>query len=402
MTSPKSVAMPAYRIDDKFRRHIARCLNFLAPIEGATYADLDALTNLDRFIWAMLQTTDDPFQIRVVKRTWREPVIDTPGPPYTVPVIGFPKTASPNVSNPAARKLADQIQQFSNRSAFPSPTHSAVNQLLFAPHIRLLLDLFDRHPIRDYIGRGLDLNRIVSQGRIRAEIYNDFVARFRQEMRARNLMRRELHNWNLGSDENVPNLNSYLDGLFAKHGTLTVQHFSLFHAWTRSNLVLATVEGQHNDLRGLRACRAKFFDCMRRKPALFTEDPGYVWSILPTLDGGYALHLTLLFSTVALHKVLDDKRVEATQARTALQDHADQVGVYWVERATGGLGCYQRGDKIVGFYGPDWVDGEVRADDLAGRQRLTETLGYLARRRALVRLKNEPKGPYFGMPNRQS
>lgn len=77
---------------------------------------------------------------------------------------------------------------------------------------------------------------------------------------------------------------------------------------------------------------------MRRKPALFTQKPGYVWAILPSLEGGYDLHLTLLFDTVALCKVLDDKRVEAEQAGTILEDHADQIGTYWVRTATEGQG----------------------------------------------------------------
>lgn len=401
MNSLKQATMTAYPLNDKFRRNIDRCLNLLAPPEGATYADLGALGDLDRFIWAMLQADDDPYQIRVEKRTTRVRRKDVLGRTSPIEVVGFPRVAYPNVSNPAARRLSDLMRQFPRRNEIPSPTHPAVGQLTFAPHIRLFLTLFHDHPIRDYIGGQWRLNCPVADGVLPADIYNDFVKRFRCEMLARNLLRRDLHNWNLGSRENVANLDAYLDGLCATRD-LTVYHFWLYHARARSNLVTTSVENQHSDLQVLRACRAKFFDCMRRKPSLFTEDPGYVWFILPTLEGGYALHLTLLFDSAALRKVIDDKRVEAEQAGVLSQDHANEVGAYWVETATGGLGSFQRSDKIINFYSPEWVFGEVRSGDYVRREKLKETLGHLAMRRALVRLKNEPRGQYFGLPNRRS
>lgn len=396
-----SAILPTHRVDNKFRVHIDRSLNLQAEREGVMHADLCTLMDLDRFVWAMLETDDEPFQVRLVKSMWRAPVSDMFHPPCAVLVDALRKAARPNASNLAALQLAKVMQTFQGSFDFPSHNHPAVSQFLFAPHIRLLLEMFHAHPLRDYIGRGR-LDQQIGRGLIRADLYNDFVARFRQSMRAGGMLRRELHNWYLGSDQNVENLPAYLNGLFHKHGGLTVRHFLLFHSQERSNLVTAPVADQHDDLRRLRACRTKFLGCMRRNRSLFTDDPEYVWAILPSLKSGYVLHLTLLFSTTALRKVLDDRRVESEQATTALQDHEDEVGKYWVSGATEGLGSYHRSDKIIGLYGPEWVHGEVRVDDLGARERLTETLGYLARRRALVRLKNEPKGPYFGMPNRKS
>jgi hypothetical protein len=93
--------------------------------------------------------------------------------------------------------------------------------------------------------------------------------------------------------------------------------------------------------------------------------------------------------------------VEAGQNDEVLRDHADQVGEYWVERATDGQGSYLRGDTNAVLYGPEWMHGEVRADDVGQRGKLKESLGYLAMRRALVRLKNEPPGQYFGTRERE-
>jgi hypothetical protein len=70
--------------------------------------------------------------------------------------------------------------------------------------------------------------------------------------------------------------------------------------------------------------------------------------------------------------------------------------------ATGGQGSYLRGDANAVLYGPDWVHGEVLADDPERPEKLKETLGYLAMRRVLVRLKNEPPGQYFGLPERKA
>ncbi|KWA13940.1 hypothetical protein WT38_02760 [Burkholderia territorii] len=215
-------------------------------------------------------------------------------------------------------------------------------------------------------------------------------------MHDRKLLRRERFNWNLGSLENLMRLHAYLDDLFAPPlSNLTVLHFRL--------LCDPVVEGGHrSDLRLLRDCRAKLFDRMRRNLALFPSKPGFVWAIVPSADGRFHLHLTLLFDTAAMRKQRDDKRVESELAGMALQDHADLIGTYWVEGVTEGRGRYYRADSTGNLYDREWVHGEVRADDTERRDRLKRTLGYLAMRRALVRLSNEPAGEYFGMRERKA
>jgi hypothetical protein len=296
--------------------------------------------------------------------------------------------------------LAILLTRIGTQLTILAPSDLAAKQLLHAPHLQLLLDVFFGHHISHCLDRKIN-SPIGLTERVVAEIYNDFIAQFRQAMRAKKLLRRELHNWGYGSQENVAELHAYLDKLLAEHGSLTVLQLRLFHTKERVGLITAPVRAQHRDLEGLRKSRALFFDRMRRKPALFTDDPGYIWSILPSLEGGYDLHLILLFNTAALQKVIEDKKMEAEQMGVVFRDHADQVGMYFVNTATGGKGTYLRGDRMPWLYGPDWVHGEVRAEDHIRCEKLKETLSYLAMRRALVRLKNEPPGKYFGMSNRQ-
>lgn len=388
-------------------RHLEHNLRFQVVCDGRELLgggpEIAFLATLDRLVRLVRETDFAPFRVSGTMRSIPVTVQDAYGRNQRVLQPCYVKTATPNSFYPATEELAGILSWRALRSGLTifQQSDPFAGQLLHAPHIRLLLDTFFRHPICECLGGNIE-SPAGSDGRIRAEVYNDFVAQFRRAMRDSKSLRQDWHNWNLGSRENAARLPVYLDDLFAKHGSLTVLHLRLFHAGERANLITSPVDAQLGDLQLLRECRAKFFDCMRRKPALFTDSPGYIWGILPSLEGGYALHLTLLFSTPALHKVLDDKRSEAGQFDAVLRDHADQVGEYWVERATGGRGHYLRGDATPLLYGPGWVHGEVRADDAGTHKKLQETLGHLAMRRALVRLKNEPQGEYFGMRERNA
>ncbi len=380
-------------------------LNYSGELDGdytiQSDVQLVSLAELDRFVWLSLETTFAPFRIRGELRRLGDHEFDAQGHVNAADQWIYVKTSSPNPLCQATLKLAARLPTISHHATTFDAEIPAAAQLMHAPHIRLLLKTLFSHPIRNYSGSDID-SPVDCTGTIKAEIYNDFAAQFRRAMLERNCLRRDLHNWLLGSRETVDGLQAYLDSLFTQHRELTVVHLRLFHARERVNLVTAPVDEQHRELQALRACRAKFFDRMRRKPALFTAQPGYVWAILPSLGGGYALHLTLLFDTVALRKVLDDKRAETEHTGAVPEDHADQVGKYWVNVATGGLGGYLRGDSDLWLYDQNWVHGEVHADVPGRRGKLTEMLGYLAMRRGLVRLQNEPDGAYFGMPERKA
>ncbi|CAJ8828525.1 Uncharacterised protein [Burkholderia pseudomallei] len=388
-------------------RHLERNLRFHVGCDGREILgggpEIVFLAMLDRLIRLVLETGFAPFRVSGTMRPMPVTVPDGFGRNQRVLRPSYVKTAAPNSFCGATAELADIFSRRTLRAGLTifQQTDLFADQLLHAPHIRLLLDTFFRHPVSEHLGGNIELP-VGSWGRILAEEYNDFVAQLRRAIHGSKSLRQDWHNWNLGSRENAANLPVYLDNLFAKHGEVTVLHLRLFHARERANLVTSPVDEQLRDLQMLRACRAKLFDRMRRKHALFTDDPGYVWAILPSLEGGYALHLTLLFSTAALRKVLDDKRVEAEHTGTVLRRHVDQIGMYWVDVATLGHGSYMSGDTTAALYGPDWVQGEVGADERSKREKLKETLGYLAMRRALVRLKNEPPGQYFGLPERKA
>lgn len=406
MSKPTPLGAIALEIRTGLATHIDHSLNSRVEPDGSNTIflgpELEDLFSLDRFVWSVLATPFAPFRISGAMHLLNEHERGAPAEGGGGERWKYTKAASPNpFCQDSSLEQAAQLRAISRYAATFDPLNPAAAQLVYAPHLRLLLETFFQHPIRN-CGASEINSPNVDDGLIKEEIYNDFAARFRQAMLARHLLRRERHGWGLGSRENLTNLRAYLDGLFTRHQSLTVLHLRLFHAKNRANLTSASVEDQHRDLRELRACRTVFFDRMRRNPGLFTQKPGYVWAILPSLEGGYALHLTLLFDTAALCKVLDDKRVEAEQAGTVLDDHADQIGAYWVRTATAGQGDYRRGDKIDWLYGPNWVHGEVCADGGGERrEKLQEALGYLAMRRALVRLKNEPEGEYFGMRERK-
>ncbi|MBX4003401.1 hypothetical protein [Ralstonia pickettii] len=370
-----------------------RYLNFVVERDGVAFRqdgpNIALLASLDRFVWAALQTELAPFRLRGEMYWKRMRERDTDGELRIVQVPAYAPTAFPNPSFPGSDRLVTLLASIKDWLM----SHPAAKDLLLPPHLRLLLDVFFDHPISPSTER--DPNALAEDtGRSVAEVCNDFVDQFRQAMLTKKFLRRELHNWYFGSRENLMNLHAYLDDLFTRHPSLTVLHLRLLHA-------SAPVGDPRYDLQALRDCRTKLFDRMRRNPALFAAKPGYVWAILPSLDGRYDLHLTLLIDTDALRKLLDDKRVEAELAGAVLKDYADMVGAYWVE-VTGGQGRYFRSDRERLLYGQDWVHGEVRTDDAVLREKLKDVLGFLAVRRALVRLTSEPDGEYFGMRERKS
>lgn len=383
--------------------HIKRSLDFVVGPDGPGFMrngpDIGHLVRLDRFVRLCLETTLEPFHIEsTMPQMAGHDALKTRRMAYRSACV---KTALPNPASRDARELADHLRMIRATAERFDRSDFAIKRLQCAPHIELLLEVFSSHPISSLKGFFKVDAPVGDTGNIMAEIYNNFVTQFRCAMRDRQLLRRERHNWSSGSRENVEHLHAYLDDLFNRHGSQTVVHLRLFHSRERTNLLSSSLDDQNHDLRALRACRTVFLDRIRKKPALFTDEPRCIWAIQPSLEGGYDLHVTLLFDTAALGQVLDDIRVEVGQAGIAPEDHTDQVGAYWVKVATGGSGDYLRADRYRWLYGEDWVHGEVGADDPVRREKLKRTLGYLAMRRALVRLKDEPSGAYFGMPERK-
>lgn len=403
MNSPKSPTAILPPSGARFATHVWRNLNFrIDPDMILDGPDISQIASLDLFVRLALETAATPFLVNETARWGRGEERDWRGQTRAVHQLIRVRYAIANPSVQVARKLAAFLPTFLWRTTIFDSVYQSTNRLRYAPHIRRVFDMFLGHPIACYyrdIRIDMNVDRVDPDV---AEIYNDFVACFRRTMLTDKLLRRELHNWSWGSRENVANLDAYLDDFVARHGSVSVLHLRLSHREACASSAVLMLEQQRRDLQLLRRARTLFFDRMRRKPALFTDAPGYVWAIMPLANGSYELHLSLLFNSAALRKVLDDKRVELELAGTACRDHADLVGAYWVETCSGGQGNYRRGDKYSGLYEPAvWVHGEVRADDGPRRAALREALGYLARRRSLVRLESELPGEYFGLPERK-
>ncbi|VWC75920.1 hypothetical protein BLA9940_04451 [Burkholderia aenigmatica] len=391
MNSQKSINPIVPRALPGFAQHVNRNLSFrIAP--NAIHAILDGsdisrVEMLDHFVQLVLERSQAPFFINKAMHRGRD---------------GEEGYGVPNSSDPVARELASRLTVLMSAIGALYPSNPNPHRLCSAPHLELLWNTFLEHPIRVYQG---DSSIFMRNGRVRldaAEQYNDFIALLRQRLTEERQLKSSLHNWSWGSRENVANLKIYLDNLFDKYGSVTVLHLRLSAATTPIGVKSTSVDESQYYFDLLRKSRACFFDRIRRKPALFTNEPEYVWSIIPLVDGTYELHLTLLFSTVALQKVLDDKRVEANLTGTPCANHADQVGAYWIAVGTEGRGSYRQSDQIPGVYDPDvWVHGVIHADETSRRKSLVDALSYLALRRTLIRLASEPLGKYFGFPERK-
>ncbi|WP_296224919.1 hypothetical protein [Ralstonia sp. UBA689] len=225
--------------------YIDRTLNCRVEPDGRktilSGPEIGSLFTLDRFVWSALATPFAPFRI---SGTMHLPHEYQQGALHEEHLSGrwnYTKSASPNPYCQDTLDLAAQLQRISHSVETFDPSKREAAQLVHAPHLRLLLDTFFHHPIRNC--GGSDINSpTVHEGLIKAEIYNDFAAQFRQAMLARKFLRRERHNWHMGCRENQTSLRAYLDGLFTRPPSLTVLHLRLFHAKNRADLISAPVE----------------------------------------------------------------------------------------------------------------------------------------------------------------
>lgn len=272
---------------------------------------------------------------------------------------------------------------------------------VYPPHLELLSELYANHPISESL---LDRPNFPFLDRLEGEIYNDFVDVVRREMRANNGLRRKGHNWNFGGEEGLDSLHVYLDEKFETSPNLTIVHLNLFSTMCWTGVQDASPQVQKQLVDAVRAMRNDVVDCARRNTALFGHRRGLIWSIMPSLDAGYYLHLTLLFDTDGL---INAKMLNGTIDTPLAQVHLPMVertdvtfpqllGDYLVAIGTKGQGTYTVCHHDPIRYGSEWIHGPVLATDGARRADLYKALGHLAQRRQLVRLKGEPRGKYFG------
>jgi hypothetical protein len=294
--------------------------------------------------------------------------------------------------------------------------------LIYPPHLSLLIELFHGHPISGC--RFKNPNAPLGD-HLEAEVYNSFVQIVRQTMQEhRQRLRKAMHGWGLSSLENAQSLRRFLDGQFEKSESLTFIHLNLFPtkqlvALVSPDLMMRellpaqdhpfldgtdpTILKQHWE--AVRAMRDRITDRPCKLPSLFEHRRGLIWSIMPSLQGGYYLHLTLCFDTAGLTRSgnlsgtidtpLDMSHLPS--AERPVVTFPELIGQYLVKIATHEQGAYSICHHDGYRYRREWIHGTVLAAARVHRDDLYQALGHLAQRRQLVRIQGEPKGKYFGI-----
>lgn len=255
--------------------------------------------------------------------------------------------------------------------------------LLYAPHLALFFREYRQHKVSQLFLT----SECYSEGlREQREVFNDFYAIFRSELQGERKLRVQLHNWRLGSIENLQRLQRYLNNYFQANRDVTVMHFTLFHSAEPLDFSIATTSEQKQFLNQLSSCRETFFNAFTRKRAHFPHKPGFIWAVEPSLNGGYGLRITLLFNTKVLRKDHPYSHI-----------HAQEIGAYWVSRVTKGLGHYR---QLAGDRSPIMAPASERieVDEPRKFNRMKRYLECMALHRSLVRVVNQPNGKYFGTP----
>lgn len=351
--------------------HFHNILNTIAPCDSEPMeVDLDGpdirvLAKLDQFVWAALRSTVSPYAVTKVAGMRGSKVH---------------KVAKPNQEAKEAAEVASFFSGVRQADAALSP------RLAYAPHLELFFKVYGEHAISSWLPES-------SSGVtwIAAEVFNDFCAVLRLEMLSQKKLQQPCHNWSLSGFQDLERLEKYLATRFERNRSLTVFHFRFFHSKNQVGLITSPLEDQLRDLKKLRNCRTRFLDHMRTNRALFPHKPGYVWAVEPSLNGGYGLHLTLLFNSA-----------ELTRDHANVAEHARRIGEYWVSNATRGQGYYHLCHRDPLSLRDGWVVGRVDASDFYRRTKLTDALRILALREALVRLKDRPPGKYFHVPQQRS
>ncbi len=257
--------------------------------------------------------------------------------------------------------------------------------LEYAPHLKLFFEAYTRHTVSRL--------RASSHGYLERlhehlDAFNDFYATFRHALRDERKLHAELHNWRFSGIQNNQRLHQYLDNYIQKNRNVTAMHFTLFHTAEQLDLSVATTSEQKKYLTQLSSSREAFFNGFTRKRAYFPHKPGYVWAVDPSHYEGYGLRITLLFNTMAL-----------TNEHPYPHLHAHEIGAYWVSKATNGRGHYHL-HPACKFPSTGPAFDRINVDEPRKLQRMKEHLECMALHHALVRVRNQPKGKFFGTPQR--
>lgn len=278
---------------------------------------------------------------------------------------------------PEARRLASFFRDIVIARKAYSP------HLTYAPQLALFFETYLHHKVSQI---SVNLDQYHQNPKEHIETLNDFFTIFHRSIHTHKTLRAEHHNWRHGRIDNQENISSYLDNYILTNHDVSALHFTFFHTTEPFNLTATTEQEQKDYLRHLSKCRETLFNGFTRKPSLFPHKPGYVWSVEPHLHEGYGLRMTLLFNTTA-----------ASKDHPFLQMHAYEIGDYWTSQATKGYGRYRLHPASKAPYTGLAFD-RVQVDEARKVQKLKQSIECMALFHMLVRVRNQPKGKFFGMP----
>jgi hypothetical protein len=274
---------------------------------------------------------------------------------------------------------------------------------VYAPHLQLFFDCYRKHCIRDVIGGHPDW--ITTGEEIEAELFDDFIARMREEGEWIDV-KKKVADWERKPTENLKRLHEYVNALFErKRARLLVVRIDFLYKLAflgekeayetigklqeRASIdQIAYLTGKEKtderealariDIREVMKDRERLFQNMRGKPSLFEHLVGYVWSIEYSRAGGYHMHCAFLFDGAEKQKH---------------EWLADQIGQYWETVITKGRGYYHNCNR--GTY-DEYVLGQIEYHHHFRRERLLHHLGYLAKKSQYVYVKPSRKCKLFG------
>ncbi|MFM0335018.1 YagK/YfjJ domain-containing protein [Paraburkholderia fungorum] len=274
--------------------------------------------------------------------------------------------------------------------------------LVFAPHIQVHFNVYRRHPIRYCV---LDSpNRISHSGEPEARVFEDFIAKLREEGERINV-KKKVADWQRNYKKNSRRLRQYEAYLYRKYARLVWIRIDFLYKKTcvtdqQINEIDATLQsiairdqakyldgkedvGEREtiarvDIKEMMSDRDHLFENMRGKPSLFEHLAGHIWSLEWSRIGGYHMHCALAFDGSKVHKH---------------EWLADQIGEYWVNVITNGRGWYHNCNR--GAY-RDYVLGPVEYHETDKRERLLKRLEYLAKKDQFVYVKPSVKCKLFG------
>jgi hypothetical protein len=293
-------------------------------ISPFAYRDhVESLFFIERYVDKVLKTNSSPFAISVNKNGVR--------------------TFKANHLGAAGFDLLSKIFQISFiREILPS-YRFCPNVELFYSELEKIGVLFE-HP--GFVGK---------DGRLQAEVFNDFADRLRKESRFEPY-RLEVKRRKERANENHRSVVQYVNGLFYRYARLVV---------VRVDLAYKTDVKRFLDMKTVLGHREKLLNAIRKNDELNGKYVGYVMSLeWGRAKGGYHFHCFFFF--------------DGSKSRQDIS-LGDFVGNVWVKEVTEGLGCYYNCNRNKHVYKSVGI-GVVGHGDTELRANLIEAAKYVTKK----------------------